>query len=67
MWAGPYGSVPKEQGESGKGQRAGTTFEELCLQVSQRDLWLVWMREVQIGVPPPAALSTVSGTGTTVH
>ena len=67
MWAGPYGSVPTQQGVSGKRQRAGTTSEELCLQVSQRDLWLVWMREVQIRVPPPAALSTVSGTGTTVH
>ena len=45
MWTDPYGSVPEEQGVSRKGQRAGTASEELCLQMSQRDLWLVWMRE----------------------
>ena len=32
---------PPEQGVRGKGQMAGTTSEELYLQVSQRDLRLV--------------------------
>lgn len=67
MWTDPYGSLPEQQGVSGKGQRAQTTSEGLCLQVSQRDSWLDWTKEVQNGVPPPPALSTVSGTGTSVH
>lgn len=44
-WTDPYGSVPEEQGVRQERTEGWKQLEELCLQMSQRDLWLAWMRE----------------------
>mgnify|MGYP006996445550 CR=1 FL=1 len=57
---------PPEQGVRGEGQRAGTTSEGLSPSVPKR--FMVGLDEGSPDrVPLPAALSTVSGIGTSVH